>query len=103
MAQLELDHKTEGSATRVTVRGEIDMATAPQLNDLLNALIDAGSSDIVLEARGLEFLDSTGIGVLVAARNRLGNGGTLSIASPPPHVRKVLELTGADVRMPIVP
>ena len=85
MAQLELDHKTEGSATRVTVRGEIDMATAPQLNDLLNALIDAGSSDIVLEARGLEFLDSTGIGLLVAARNRLGKAARCPSLRPRPR------------------
>ena len=79
------------------------MATAPQLRDLLDELVDAGSRRIVLDCRDLEFLDSSGIGVLVAARNRLGDDGEIVLDSPPPHVRKVLEITGVASHLSVVP
>jgi anti-sigma B factor antagonist len=87
----------------VIVRGEIDMATAPQLRDLLNELVDGGSSRIVLDCRGLDFLDSSGIGVLIAVRKRLGDDGALTLESPPAHVRKVLDLTGVSAHVAILP
>ena len=48
----------------------------------------------MLDCRELAFLDSSGIGVLVAARNRLGDEGEIVLDSPQAHVRKVLEITG---------
>ncbi len=103
MAQLELEPRTVGVETVVGVRGEIDMATAPQLRDLLNELVDSGSTTIVLDCRELAFLDSSGIGVLVAVRTRLGDDGELTMDSPLPHVRKVLELTGVNQHLSILP
>jgi len=95
VSQLELvrDDTQEGGIT-ITVRGEIDMATAPDLRTALDDAIESGASRIVLDCRALEFLDSSGIGVLVAARKRLGEAGELVIDSPPAHVRKVLDITG---------
>ena len=87
----------------VSVRGEIDVASASQLRDFLDRLLDAGSSRIVLDCRKLEFLDSSGIGVLVAARNRLGDAGDLILDSPQPQVRKVLDITGVSSRLSVVP
>lgn len=86
----------------MVVRGEIDMATAPQLRDLLEQLVSAGSRRIVLDCRELEFLDSSGIGVLVAARNRMGDGGELVIDSPSAHVLKVLEITGVSEHLSVI-
>lgn len=93
MSQLEL-FRDAASGDTIAVRGEIDMATAPQLRTMLDEMIGGGMTRIVLECRGLEFLDSSGIGVLVAARKRLGDDGELVLESPPPHVRKVLDITG---------
>jgi len=95
VSDLELERGTTGDdELLVAVRGEIDMASAPQLRELLETAIAAGVTRVVLDCRGLEFLDSSGIGVLVAARKRLGEGGELVIDSPPAHVRKVLDITG---------
>jgi anti-sigma B factor antagonist len=93
VSQLELLPGAAGDDP-VVVRGDVDMATAPQLRSLLDELVDAGVTTIVLDCRALEFLDSSGIGVLVAARKRLGDQGQLVIDSPPAHVRKVLDITG---------
>jgi anti-sigma B factor antagonist len=95
VAELELERAAASEdELLVAVRGEIDMASAPQLRELLDTAIDAGTTKVVLDCRGLEFLDSSGIGVLVAARKRLGEGGELVLDSPPAHVRKVLDITG---------
>jgi anti-sigma B factor antagonist len=95
VSELELERgEAADQELLVAVRGEIDMASAPQLRELLDTAIDAGITRVTLDCRGLEFLDSSGIGVLVAARKRLGEGGELVLDSPPTHVRKVLEITG---------
>ena len=103
MADLELESRATADGQAVVVRGEIDMATAPMLRDKLNQLVDAGATRIVLDCRGLDFLDSSGIGVLIAVRKRLGDDGALTLESPQAHVRKVLDLTGVSAHMEIVP
>ena len=70
---------------------------------MLNGLVDADARRIVLECHGMEFLDSSGIGLLVAIRKRLGDGGELVIDSAPAHVRKVLELTGVAAELELRP
>ena len=102
MADLELQWAEADAGALITVRGEIDMATVPQLRDLLYQLIDAGSRRIVLDCRELAFLDSSGIGVLVAARNRLSEG-EIVLDSPQAHVRKVLEITGVGAHLSVIP
>ena len=72
MADLEIESRQSADGAAVVVRGEVDMATAAKLRDVLNGLVDAGSTRIVLDCRGLDFLDSSGIGVLIAVRKRLG-------------------------------
>lgn len=103
MPDLELESHPAADGDTVIVRGEIDMATAPQLRDLLNELVDGGSTRILLDCRALDFLDSSGIGVLVAVRKRLGEDGALTLEAPPAHVRKVLDLTGVSAHVAIVP
>ena len=102
MAELELVSQVHDGGASVVVRGEVDMATAPQLRETLLALVDDGASRIALDCRGLGFLDSSGIGVLIAVRNRLGDQGSLTLEAPPAHVRKVLELTGVSEHVTII-
>lgn len=94
MSELDLESQVTGEVTTVIVRGEIDVASAPRLREVLHTLVQADTKRIVLDCRALEFLDSSGIGLLVATRKRLGDDGELVLDSPPPHVRKILELTG---------
>ena len=103
VADLELESRESDDGASVVVRGEVDMATAPQLRDTLLELVDGGATRIALDCRGLDFLDSSGIGVLIAVRKRLGDDGSLTLEAPPAHVRKVLELTGVSEHVTIVP
>jgi anti-anti-sigma factor len=82
----------------VTLRGELDLATAPELEQLVNERIDS-SQEVVVDLRGLEFMDSSGIRVLVAAHARAGRTGVrLFIVRPEPGsaVAKIVEVAGLD-------
>ena len=63
--RLHLHLTTTAGSTVVEVAGEIDVQSAPELRDCLHQTIDAGSRQLVLDLRQVEFIDSMGIGVLV--------------------------------------
>ena len=79
------------------VRGEVDVHSAPTLSTRLTQLVDAGNSCIVLDLGWLSFIDSTGLGALVAARNHAVTAGvTLRLAGTTDRVQKLLRITGLD-------
>jgi anti-anti-sigma factor len=83
--------RNDGDASVVVVTGEIDMASAPQLTDALAALHGL----VILDLADVTFLDSSGINVLVHARNRLlAENGALTVRNPQNNVRSVLKLVG---------
>ncbi len=93
-----------GTQAVVAVRGELDLATAPQLESaLLPPLRDGGSA--VLDLRGLEFLDSTGVRVIVAAHHAAQeHGGSFALVRTEPDgpVARVLEISGLDAVLKLV-
>ncbi|MCW2966669.1 MAG: hypothetical protein JWM71_441 [Solirubrobacteraceae bacterium] len=90
-------------SVRIVVEGEIDMATAPELTNALAAEMTAHRS-VLLDLRGVGFMDSTGVGVLINAINDAKvNGWNLGVtAGLTPPVRRVLELTGTLAMVPFV-
>jgi anti-sigma B factor antagonist len=93
-----------GARAVVAVRGELDLATAPQLESaLLPGLRDGGAA--VLDLRGLEFMDSTGVRVIVAAHHAAqDHGGSLVLVRTEPDgpVARVLEISGLDAILDLV-
>ncbi len=82
----------------MTIRGEIDLYTAPRLHSELAAvLVDGMPARVVIDMSGVDFCDSTGMNVLLSCLRRVRErGGELEIASPKPAVRKILQVTGLD-------
>lgn len=79
----------------VSLTGELDIASAPQLADRLRGLLDAGCARIVIDLADLVFCDSTGISTLVRAKNEcLDRDGYLRLAAPSRHVARVLAVVG---------
>jgi anti-anti-sigma factor len=91
---------TVGTAQRgdivvVSVGGELDMATAPQLQDQITDLVDRGLSRLVFDLTDLSFCDSTGLSVFVRAKNSTDEaGGVVRLAAPQRGVRRILEVSG---------
>jgi anti-sigma B factor antagonist len=82
---------------RVTVRGEVDLATAPGLGACFQSLARRGPITVVADLHEVTFLDAAGLRVFVTAHNQLcREGGNLLVTSPSQRVRRVLELTGLD-------
>jgi anti-sigma B factor antagonist len=91
---LDLEVTERGSRAVVTVHGEVDLSTSPQLRDRLAGLIEQRPS-IVVDLDDVGFIDSTGIGVLVGGVKRArSNGGELSLVCTQRRILKVLEITG---------
>lgn len=88
-------HRTHETA-RVAPMGELDLATAPPLDLRLRELHEAGCHRFILDLRGLTFIASTGISLLIKwdtyARD---NGIEFAVTDGPPEIQRVLELTGA--------
>lgn len=82
---------------QITVVGEVDVATAPQLKDALLAVVDAGAASLRVDLAEVAFIDSAGLGVLIGALKRVREGGgTIELVGLQPAPRKVVEITGLD-------
>lgn len=86
----------------LAISGSVDLTTAPSLRDRLAELIDDGRLCIILDLTGTDFLDSTGLGALVAALKRLRmKSGEIRVVGAGSHVRKVFEITSLDRVFPL--
>jgi anti-sigma B factor antagonist len=103
-APLDLDVRRSEERTLVTVSGELDAATASYLYDRLAELEMEGVTNVVLDLARLNFMDTTGLGVIVTEHKRVQRGGgTLTIFSPSSPVRGLFEITGLAHCLDIVP
>jgi anti-sigma B factor antagonist len=86
-----------GGPQVIAVEGEIDLFTAPALGEALTAAIDGGLRQIVVDLTATRFLDSTALGVLIAANKRLDeHEGRLTIVNVDESIAKTFEITGLD-------
>ena len=99
---LEVVRRDDAGHCVVAVRGEVDLATAPSLRDELRALLDDAPPAVVLDLDAVPFLDSTGLGVLVAGYKRAAALGIpMSIARPRRIVANALTLVRIDTVIPV--
>jgi anti-anti-sigma factor len=92
------DAEASGVEASVLAKGEIDMATAPELDRRLQAAISTRPARIVVDLSAVTFLDSSGINALVRAKNvGDGFGVDLVLESPNEACQRVLKVTGLDV------
>ena len=86
-----------GGLAGVAVRGEVELASAPDLTAALDDAIRTSSGPFVVDLTAVDFLDSTGISCLVRARALLGQDDRpLALICPAGIARRALELTGID-------
>jgi anti-anti-sigma factor len=82
---------------RLALHGELDAATAPSLEAAIRTAAGDGTAEVVVDCSSLEFIDSSGLSVLVANHKRLADaGGELVIEAAPPAARRLFEIAGID-------
>ena len=95
--ELSLDSHTDGPFDVIEVGGEIDVYTAPRLREAIVAAIEADHTRLIIDVEKVEFLDSTGLGVLVGALKKVrADGGTLDIVCTQERILKIFDITGLD-------
>jgi anti-sigma B factor antagonist len=95
--ELALTARSIADRTVLEVGGEIDVYTAPSLREKIISLVAAGTTMLIVDLTHVEFLDSTGLGVLVGALRRLrGVGGTFSIVCDQERLLKIFRITALD-------
>jgi anti-sigma B factor antagonist len=88
----------------VSVGGEVDIATAPELRNALGIALANGARDVVVDFSGTSFIDSTTLGILIGTLRRLRpGGGSVSVVSRDPTVARLFEITTLDRVFPMFP
>ena len=99
---LSLSTRTEGDRTIVEVGGEIDVYTAPRLREQLVDLVADGKYHLVVDMERVDFLDSTGLGVLVGGLKRVrAHDGSLRLVCTQERILKIFRITGLTKVFPI--
>src|SRR5487761_1434310 len=81
--------------TVIAVSGEIDVYTAPRLRETLVGLVDAGNYRLIVDMEGVEFLDSTGLGVLVGGLKRVrAHDGGIDLVCTQGRILRIFRITG---------
>lgn len=81
----------------VSLGGELDVSTADELKKYLHKLVDEKNIDIKLNLENLEYIDSTGLGVMIGILKRLKiEDKEVYIEKPKNNVRKIFNITGLD-------
>src|SRR5438105_9862249 len=99
---LDVETSTKDGKNVVSLRGEIDVYTAPRLRQTLIDLVEGGATDIVVDMERVDFLDSTGLGVLVGGLKRVKDkDGTMKLVANQDRILKIFDITGLSKVFPM--
>ena len=93
--EFDINEQGRAGSSVISVRGEVDIATATRFREFLEASIEGDPDAVVIDLTGVTFIDSTGLGVLIGARKRCDAAGhSLRLVVSEPRILKVFEITG---------
>lgn len=94
---LEVVRHVAGARTTLVLAGDLDVHSAPLVQQAVAAAVREGASDVVLDLRDVSFVDSSGLGVLIACHKRtLRESCRLVLRSPSHRVARLLAVTTLD-------
>ena len=99
---LALDTSKHGARSLVRVGGRLDLVSSSEMRSALDYALDDRPSRLVVDLADVEFMDSTGLGVLVAAQRKAQSiGSSIVLSSARPIVSTVLRVTSASELLPL--
>jgi len=95
--QIESSFNTDLEQWDLTAKGEVDISTAPKLREFLDSAYHEIKADIFLHLDDLNYIDSTGLGVIIGAFGRMqANENRITLINPKDNIRKLLSITSLD-------
>jgi anti-anti-sigma factor len=92
---MELSSKQIESVKVVSIQGSVDALTAGEVQRYLEALISKGEGKLIVDLKGVDFMSSAGLRVIMAAsKNVRRKGGDLRLAAAQPAIEKMLKISG---------
>ena len=98
---------TDDGMKVLSIRGELDLDTAPRLEKELDSIDSAETGGLMIDLSDCDFIDSTGVALIVRTWKRLdivaagGGKGRVALCCPGPQVQRVLEITGLESAIPV--
>ena len=102
-SDFSVEERNEGSSWVLAASGELDLRTSPELETRLERVWNAGAELVILDLRQIEFMDSTGLRVLLGAHQRAQESGRrFALVKGADQVERVLTLTGVRDLLTVV-
>ncbi len=102
-SKFRVDVRNDSGAIVIVVAGELDLASSPELQQQLDSALESDERVVILDLRMLEFMDSTGLSVVVKAHQAaVQSGRELHLVKGPPQVQRLLSLTGVEERISLL-
>jgi len=95
--QMQSSYNNELEQWELTAKGEVDISTAPQLRKSLDGAYQEKKADILLLLDELNYIDSTGLGVIIGAFGRMQESeNRIKLVNPRDNIKKLLSITSLD-------
>lgn len=92
---IDIHYGEQEKAWKVILTGDLDINSSIKLKDELTDILDENDADIIIEAEQLNYIDSTGLGVLISLLKRLNQfEKTMVIKNPQDNILKIFKITG---------
>lgn len=102
-SSFEINSETEAGSGRLTLSGELDLATVPRVEAAVDALLADGSRDLVIDLSRLSFIDSSGLRLFIVLDSRaVSEDWTLGLIRPQEQVLAVFQVSDAEQHLPFV-
>jgi anti-sigma B factor antagonist len=100
-AKFQVQAKETESKHHLYLRGELDLAAAPYFRSVLEPLLNQTKKTLVLNCKELNYIDSTGMGIIILVlKTRLQNGSGFMVEDVPKNIKKLFDLTGISKFLP---
>jgi anti-sigma B factor antagonist len=93
---LTIDSRDEENTTIISLDGDLDVSSSPQVKETLSHLLEQGRKRIVVDMSRVSYMDSSGLSAIVATHQSLRNRGTIALVGCKPNVERVLRFTQFD-------
>lgn len=102
-SEFRVDVRNEHGGAVIAVSGELDLASSPVLEERLERVFGSEANPVILDLRELEFMDSTGLSVVIRAHQTATQADQrLCVVKGPPQVQRLLTLTGVGERLAVL-